>query len=139
MYYHPSDLLYQELWKQRLANIGFRVVMVRKHHFHQVWEIRLCANLAAQIFLLVSTPVPNKNLTATDLLCKQLRAQIRRIAEGLGAPIPWDCINVVQNGKAYFNVTFIWRKGKPGLLLKKEKPTEAFSFLIQSWLKTKRN
>ena len=42
-YYHSADLFYQELWKQRLANIGFYVLSVERLPYHPVWAIRLRA------------------------------------------------------------------------------------------------
>src|SRR5260370_42662337 len=52
-YYHSADLFYQELWKQRLINIGFRVMLVEKFPYHHVWEIRVCGSLTAQSYLLL--------------------------------------------------------------------------------------
>jgi hypothetical protein len=137
-YYHSANLFYQELWKQRLVPIGFRILLVEKLPYHHVWHIRLCGSLTAQTYLLVTKPVPKRYLGTTGVLLKQLRSEIREIAKDLGPPIKSDCINVVRNG-AYFQASFIWPLGKPGKLLKKEKKVEAFSFLIRPWLKRNRN
>lgn len=138
-YFHPADLFYQELWKQRLVSLGFRVLLVQKFELHNVWQIRVCGSLAAQTYLLVSKPVPKKDIWATDLMRKQLQAEIHQIANDLGLPIRRDCITVVREGKAYFKAAFIWPKGRPGMLLKRERKPEAFSFCIQPWLRRNRS
>jgi len=137
-YYHPGDLFYQELWKQRLSQIGFRVLSVEKLWLHEVWDIRLCGNLTVQTYLLISQPAAKQDLYATEPLLKPIRAEIQRLARELGPPIKSDCLNVVRSG-AYFRVTFIWPVGRPGRLLKKEKKAEAFSFLIRAWVRRNRN
>jgi hypothetical protein len=137
-YYHPPDLFYHELWKQRLVNIGFRVLSVEKLPYHHVWDMRVCGGLETQTYLLVSKPVPGKLAWSKDLLPKQFESEIHQIAKDLGLAIKRDCIGVVRNGN-YFRVSFIWPVGKPGLLLKKDKKAEAFSFLIRPWLKKNRN
>ena len=68
----------------------------------------------------------------------KLLTEIQEIASELGPPIKTDCVSVARTG-AYFHVSFIWPVGKPGLLLKKEKKPEAFSFLIRPWLRRNRN
>ena len=137
-YHHGPELFYQELWKQRMVQIGFRVLLVEKLDLHHVWQIRLCGGLAAQTYLLVSKPIPKRYLGAKDILLKQLRSEIQEIASELGPPIKTDCVSVARTG-AYFHVSFIWPVGKPGLLLKKEKKPEAFSFFIRPWLRRNRN
>ncbi len=137
-YYHPPDLFFQELWKQRLVNIGFRVILVEKCSLHHVWVIRLRGSLTAQTYLLVTRPVPKRYVGTPDVLLKQLRCEIQAIASDMGPPIPTNLVNVTRTG-AYFQVSFIWARGKPGLLLKKEKRTTAFSLLIKSWLGRIRN
>jgi len=137
-YFHSADLFYQELWKQRLVNIGFRVLLVEKLNLHHLWQIRLCGGLVAQTYLLVSKPIPKRYLGTKDILLKQLRSEIQEIASELGPPIKTDCVSVARTG-AYFHVSFIWPVGRPGLLLKKEKKPEAFSFLIRPWLRRNRN
>src|SRR5437870_3545932 len=91
LYYRSADLFYQQLWKQRLANIGLRVTSVERLEHHPVWDIRFYADLAAQTYLLVSKAVPKKCGGAQDLLSSQLRSEIRKIAKDLGAPIKADC------------------------------------------------
>jgi hypothetical protein len=137
-YYHSGDLFYQELWKQRLGQIGFRVLSVEKLPLHHVWDIRVCGSLTAQTYLLLSKPVPSKHSWVKDPLPKQLQSEIHEIARDLGLPIRRDCILVVRTG-AYFGASFIWPLGKPGRLLKKAKRAEAFSFLIRPWLRKNRN
>lgn len=137
-YYHSADLLYQEFWKQRLVNIGFRVLLVEKTPYHEVWNIRVCGNLTAQSYLLLMKQVPPKHALANDLLERQLRSEVQLMAKEMGPPLKSDCLNVIRTG-AYFQITFIWPMGKSGMLLKKEKKVHAFSFLIRPWLKNNRN
>ncbi len=137
MYYHSGALFYQELWRQRLNNIGFRVTSVKKLPYHHVWDVRLYGNLTVQLYLL-SLPVPVKLGWPGDLLPKLLAREIQRIARDLGPPIKSDCVSVVRTG-AYFRVAFIWPLGKPGSWLKQEKPAEAFSLLIRPWVRQCRN
>ena len=137
-YYHSGDLFYQELWKQRLHQIGFRVISVERLPYHHVWDIRLYCTLTAQTYLLVSKPVPKQYASAKEVLLKQLQSEIQQIAQDLGPPIKSDCISVARTG-AYFRVSFLWPVGRPGRLLKKEKRAEAFSFLIRPWVRRNRN
>ncbi|HEY2168414.1 MAG TPA: hypothetical protein VGJ30_02225 [Candidatus Angelobacter sp.] len=139
VYFHPGDRFYQELWRQRLVSLGFGVLLVQKLTLHDVWEVRLCGSLAAQTYLLVSKPVPKKHVWATDLMVRQLKSEIHEIAKDLGLPIRRDSITVSRTGSSYFTVAFIWPKGKPAMLLKREKRTDAFSFFIQPWLRRNRN
>ena len=137
-YYHSADLFYQELWKQRLVNIGMRVLSVERLPYHPVWYLRLCGSLRPQTYLLVSKPVPAKLVWAEDLLSKQLESEIHDMARDMGPPIRRDCLSVLRTGN-YFRVSFIWPLGQPGLWLKPEKKPEAFSFLIRPWLRKNRN
>jgi hypothetical protein len=137
-YYHSADLFYQELWKQRLVHIGFRVLSVEKLPYHHLWDIRLCGSLTAQTYLLVSKPVLKRYAGTKELLLHQLRSEIQQIAKDMGPPIKTDCVGVSRSG-AYFRASFIWPVGRPGLLFKKEKKAEAFSFLIRPWLRKNRN
>src|SRR5262249_12546854 len=132
-YYHSAGLFYQELWKQRMLQIGFRVLLVEKLELHHLWRIRLCGGLAVQTYLLVSRPVPKRYLGTKDVLLKQLRSEIQQMASEMGPPIKTDSVSVTRTG-AYFDVSFIWPVGRPGLLLKKQKRPEAFSLLIRPWL-----
>ncbi len=137
-YYHSGDFFYHELLKQRLTHIGFRVSSVEKQPYHQVWEVRLRATLAAQTYLLLTKPAPKRDAWADDLLRRQLRSEMHEIVRALGPPVQRDCLGVVGHG-AYFQVSFIWPAGRPGLLLSKVKKAEAFSFLIRPWLRRIRN
>jgi hypothetical protein len=137
-YYHRANLFYQELWNQRLCQIGFRVVSVQKLPCHHLWDIRLYGTLTAQSYLLLVKPVAKPHAWAKDLLLKQLQAQIRQMAKDLGAPIRADCIHVGRKG-AYFRVTFLWPLGRPGRWVKPEQKAEAFSFIIRPWLRRNRN
>jgi hypothetical protein len=137
-YYHSGEFFYQELWRDRLRSIGFRIVYVEKCFCHDVWDIRLCCTLTAQTYLLVSKPVAKPSFSENEILEKQLFSEIRLIAKDLGAPIKSDCLSVGRNG-AYFRACFIWPLGKPGRLLKKDKKPDPFSFLIRPWLKRNRN
>jgi hypothetical protein len=47
-YYHSAALFYHELWKQRLVNIGFRVLRIEKLPYHNVWDVKVYRGLAAQ-------------------------------------------------------------------------------------------
>lgn len=137
MYYHSGALFYQELWRQRLNNIGFRVTSVKKLPYHHVWDVRLYGNLTVQLYLL-SLPGSGKLAWSGDLLPKLLAREVQRIAKELGPLIKTDCISVARSG-AYFRVAFIWPLGKPGSWLKQEKPAEAFSLLIRPWVRRCRN
>src|SRR5579859_4265022 len=106
-YYHSAELLYQEFWKQRLVNIGFRVLVVEKAPYHEVWRIRVCGNLTTQTYLLLMRPVPPKHAGAKDLLERQLRSEVQQMAKEMGPPIKRDCLQVVRTG-AHLLVTFIW-------------------------------
>ena len=86
----------------------------------------------------MTRPVPKRYLGSKDLLLKQFRLELQALACDMGPPIKTDHINVARQG-AYLDAGFIWPMGKPGLLLKKEKKTEAFSFLIKPWLRRNRN
>jgi hypothetical protein len=136
-YYQSGDLFYQRLWQQHLHQIGFRVISVEKLPYHGLWDIRLFGTLAAQSYLLLTKPVP-KPLSTHDLLLLQLRWEVRQIAKGLGARIQRDCLHIARKG-AYLRLTFIWPRGKPGRWVKPERKAEAFSFLIQRWLRRNRN
>lgn len=133
-YYHVSDLFYHELLRERLVSIGFRVVKIEKLWLHHVYDVRVFTSLAAQMYLLVTRPVPKRYLGREDLLLKQFRSELQDIARDLGEPIKVDCITVSRRG-AYLEASFIWPKGRPGLLLKQEKKPETFSFLMKSWLR----
>jgi hypothetical protein len=131
-------LFYHELWKQRLVSIGFRVLLIQKLEHHEVWDIRVCGNFTTQTYLLVTKPLSDKMIWTKDILVRQFQSEIRLIAQDLGLPIKRDCITVARKG-AYLEASFIWPKGKPGLLIKKRKPTNAFSLLIRPWLRRSRN
>jgi len=137
-YYQSADLFYQRQWRQRLHQIGFRVISVKKMDAHHLWDIRLVCNLNAQSYLLLSKPVPNKLLAAKDLLERQVKAEVLLMAQDLGFAIKRDEITVLRKG-AYLRVSFLWPKGRAGSLLKKEKKVEAFPFLIRRWLRCVRN
>lgn len=137
MYYHSGALFYQELWRQRLVNIGFRVTSVKKLPYHHVWDVRLYGNLTVQLYLL-SLPGSVKLAWSGNVLPKLIAREIQRIAKELGPPIKGDCVSVVRSG-AYFRVAFIWPLGKPGSCLKQEKPAGAFAFLIRPWVRWCRN
>lgn len=105
-YYHGAGLFYQELWRQRLVSIGFRVLLIEKLPLHEVWDIRVCGNLTTQTYLLLSKPVPKRYLGTPDVLLKQFRAEIQEIARDLGPPIKSDCITVVRRGSYWKPVSF---------------------------------
>ncbi len=137
-YYHSGDFFYHELWRDSLREIGFYVISVERFPYHPVWEVRLRGSLAAQTHLLVTRPVPKRDLDAENLLIRQLKGEVRQIGKDLGVPIKPDCVGVSRTG-AFFRVSFVWPRGRPGLLLKQEKRTEPFSFLIRPWLRRSRN
>jgi len=136
-YYESGDLFYQRLWKQRLNQIGFRVILVEKLPYHEVWDIRVCGGLSAQSYLMLSKPIPKKH-PQNDFLLHQLRLEVQHTSEDLGERIKSDCLNIIRTG-AHFRITFIWPLGRPGRLLKKEKKAEAFTFVIQRWVRRNRN
>ncbi len=137
-YYHSAEFFYQELWRQRLLNIGWRVLAVERLPYHPVWDIRLRGTLAAQVYLLLSKPVAVRVAKSKDPLCKQFECEIREIAKELGPAICRDCVSVIRTG-TYFRVSFIWPRGKPGRLVHQVKKPVAFTFLIQPWLRKNRN
>ncbi len=137
-YYESADLFYQKLWKQRLAQAGFRVMAVEKMSYHQVWDIRCYGTRAAQSYLLMSLPVTKVNPVSDDLFLRQIAREVQYIAKDLGLPIKTDCISVSRKG-AYFRICFLWPRGKPGRWAKAEKKAEAFSFRIRAWLRKNRN
>lgn len=126
-YYQSGALFYQELWHQRLTQMGFRVTSVEKLPYHHLWDIRCYGTLSAQSHLLLSLPVSKQHFCAQDIVLKQLHAEIQRIAGDLGTPIRREFVHVNRAG-AYFRITFIWPLGKPGWRAKREKKAEAFSF-----------
>ncbi len=137
-YYLSGDLFYQRLWYQRLSQIGFRVISVEKLPHHQLWDLRLYGTATAQAYLLLTRPVAKPHLAAPDLLVKQFQVEIQQIAQDLGTPLRRDCVQVIRKG-TYFKVILLWPRGKPGRWFKPEKKAEAFSFLIQPWLRQNRN
>ena len=137
-YYHSGDFFYHELWRERLRQIGFRVISVERGPHHPVWHIKLFGTLAAQAYLLVAKPMSKRNARARDPLLAQLKSEVQQLAKDMGQPIKSDCVSVGRTGP-YFRVGFLWPLGKDGLLLNKEKQTEAFSFLIRPWLRKNRN
>ena len=137
-YYQSGELFFQRLWRERFRQLGFRVTRVEKHECHHLWEVRLCGTLTAQSYLLLTKPVPPKWLNAPDLLERQLKAEVQRMAQELGPPIKGAEIMVTRTG-ACFRVIFLWPEGEPGLLLRKEKKADAFHFLIRPWLRRIRN
>ena len=133
----PS-LVGERLWKQHFNNLGFRVILIEKFDCHELWRVRLRRSLSAQSYLLLSKPVPAKWANSPDLQEKQLMAEIHRIAQDMGLPIKRDCLSVSRTG-AYFQASFLWAKGQPGLLLRSEAKPNAFAFLIRPWLKLLHN
>jgi hypothetical protein len=126
------------LWREPLGQIGFRVIAVERLPHHPVWEIRLRGTLTTQAYLLVTKPMTKARSAATDPLLAQLKSEIQQMAKDLGSSIKSDCVSVARNG-AYFQVTFLWPLGKPGLLLQKQKKAQPLSLLIRPWLRRNRN
>ncbi len=137
-YYQSGELFYQRLWRQRLRQIGFWVNSVEKRDAHHLWDLRLRSTLSAEAYLLLSRPAPKTLLKATDLLEKQLQADIRQIGSEFGVPIPRDSVSVSRHG-IYYRVAFLWPKGQPGIWLQATKKSDAFSFLMRPWLRQTRN
>jgi hypothetical protein len=137
-YYQSGEMFYQQVWHQRLSQIGFRVISVTKLPYHELWDIRLYGTLTSESYLLLTKPVPKRYAFSKDLLVKQFESEIQEIAKDAGLAIRRDCIQVDRKG-AYFRVILIWPLGKPGRWVKPEKKAEAFSFLIRPWLRRNRN
>lgn len=137
-YVHSVELFYQELWRDRLAQIGFRVISVERIERHPVWDIHLCGNLTVQAYFLVSKPMPKRNAKAKDPFLAQVKSEVQEIARDLGQPIKSENLAITRNGR-YVRVIFLWAMGKPGLLLKRPRRAEAFPFLIKPWLRKNRN
>ena len=77
-------------------------------------------------------------MNAEDLFVHQLTAEVRALAGAMGPPILKDYLTVTRTG-AYCTLAFIWPRGQPGRLLRKEKVTHPFSLHIKRWLKHHRN
>jgi hypothetical protein len=137
-YYRSAALFYHELWREHLRQIGFVVISVEKLDAHDLWTIRLRITSSAQLHLLLSLKPAAKFRDQNDRLVNELKAAIRRLANTMGQPLRTDYLTVERTG-AYCTVAFIWRPGKPGRLLRKEKKPSAFSFLIKPWLKRNTN
>ena len=137
-YYRSAALFYQELWHERVQQIGFHVISVEKLDAHEMWVIRIRITASAQLHLLAARPPATKLMTAEDPFVHQLTAEVRALAGAMGPPIRADYLTVTRTG-AYCALAFIWPRGRPGRLLRKEKITDAFSFFIKAWLKAHRN
>ena len=137
-YYQSGELFYQRLWRERLRHLGFWVITIEKLACHHLWDIRLRGTLVAQAYLLLSKPASSASFHAKDLMAAQLKAEMRLMAKELGPPIKRDEITVERTG-TYVRVVFLWPKGEPGLLMRKEKKADAFPFLIRPWLRCLRN
>lgn len=137
-YYQSAALFYQELWRQRLRQIGFHVISVEKLNAHELWVIRIRITASAQLYLLSTRVAARKLMKAEDPFVHQLAAEVLMLAGAMGPPILKDYLTVTRTG-AYCTLAFIWPRGRPGLLLRKEMITDAFSFYIKTWLREQRN
>jgi hypothetical protein len=137
-YYHSADFFYHELWRDRLRQIGFRVIYIERIPQLPCWRIRLCGSLAVQAYLLVTKPMTKARAASRDPLLAQLKAEVREIAADLGRPMKNDEIELGREG-AYFTLAFIWPPGKPGMWLPKPKRISPFSLLIRPWLRRAKN
>jgi hypothetical protein len=77
-------------------------------------------------------------MASDKMLEAQLKAEVQRLAQEMGPAIKTDSISVDRHGQ-YLRVAFLWSRGKPGLLMRKTKKPEAFTFLIRPWLRQVRN
>ena len=137
-YYRSAALFYHELWRQHLRQMGFVVISVEKLDAHDLWVISVRITSAAQVHLLLSLRPTGKMKEGIDPLEYQLTKFVQRLGNTMGQPIRSDYLTVQRTG-AYCTVAFIWKPGRPGRLLRKEKKPSAFSFLIRPWLKRNRN
>jgi hypothetical protein len=65
-YYHSAESFDHDLCRDRLREIGFRVIFVERLPHHPVWEICLRGNLTAQTYLLVTKPMSKANACAPE-------------------------------------------------------------------------
>ena len=88
----------------------------------QLWDIWLGGSLKAG--LSAAEQAREKQHLGKDLKAKQLKAEVRQIAQELGGPIRPDFIEVIRTG-AYIRVVFLWPLGKPGQWLNQEKKAQS--------------
>src|SRR5436190_1917567 len=138
---HGGTFFHRQL-RQRLIDIGFKVLSVERLETHPVWKIRLKGNLGAQANLLMSQPAGHSYLAnPSHLLERQLAARIQRILKLLGKSVRCDEIVVVRSG-TYFQVAFVWPMGRPGVLGRSVgQGTHPYqvSMVLRRWLRHQRN
>ena len=133
-----AALFYHRLWRQHLRNIGFHIILLEKLEQHEMWVIRVRITASAQLRLLAGKAPVRNLMKANDPFVHQLTGEVREFAASLGPPIAKDYLSVTRTG-AYCTIAFMWPRGKPGRLLRKQQVTTAFSLMIRSWLKQVRN
>jgi hypothetical protein len=140
-YRAPTGTFYHRQLRDRLTEIGFKVLSVERVDSHPLWRIRLKGSLKVQAHLLISQPAGLFDLSKTDgLLERQLTKYIQRILKQLGQPARRDEIVVVRSG-TYVNVAFVWPLGTPGIVGRSPKEIHAFqvSLILRRWLRRQRN
>src|SRR5262245_47519912 len=87
-YRTTGALFYHRQLRQRLAEIGFRVITIERMATHPVWQIRLKGNLTTQANLLIGQPVSDRfGPQSKYWMERQLKRQIQRILYTLGDPV----------------------------------------------------
>jgi hypothetical protein len=137
----PTGTFYHRQLRERLTEIGFKVLSIERLDSHPLWRIRLKANLNVQAHLLISQPAGLFDLSKSHgLLERQLTKYIQRILKQLGRPVRKDEIVVVRSG-AYVHVAIVWPLGTPGVLGRAPKEHHPFqvSLVLRRWLREQRN
>jgi hypothetical protein len=140
-YRTTADLFYHRQLRQRLAEIGFRVITIERLATHPVWEVRLKGNLDVQANLLLGQPLSERfGSPSRYWLEQQLKRRIQGILNTLGDPVRSDEITVARTG-TYFQAAFVWPKGTPGVLGRSAKKVHPYQVAVElrRWLRRQRN
>jgi hypothetical protein len=140
-YRAPTGTFYHRQLRERLTEIGFKVLSIERLDSHPLWRIRLKGSLGVQAHLLISQPAGLFDLSKSHgLLERQLTKYIQRILKQLGQPVRKDEVVVVRSG-VYVHVAFVWPLGTPGVVARSRKEIHPFqvSLILRRWLREKRN
>ena len=99
-YRAPRGTFYHRQLRERLTEIGFKVLSIERLDSHPLWRIRLNGSLKARAHLLVSQPTGLFDLSKSHgLLEQQLTKYIQRILKQLGRQAKKDEIVVVRSAR----------------------------------------
>ena len=132
-----TGTFYHRQLRERLSEIGFKVLSIERLDSHPLRRIRLKGTLKVQAHLLISQPAELFDLSKSHgLLERQLTKHLQRILRQLGKPVRRDEIVVVRSG-AYLKVAFVWPLGTPGILRGSVKEVNPFqgSPVVRRWLR----